>query len=278
MTDLTRRKFIIVTALTAGFALAVHPISAETVTTDLINLVAGEVKIPVKDGEIPAYRAMPATGSNFPVVLVIQEIFGVHAHIQDVCHRFAKLGYLAIAPEMFARQGDVSKINDIQEIVSKVVSKVPDAQVMSDLDATVDWAQKSAKGNINKLGITGFCWGGRIVWLYASHNPKVKAGVAWYGRLASDPTALTPKQPIDIAATLKVPVLGLYGGKDDLIPNDTVEKMRQLLKTGNSNSEIVLYPDTPHGFYADYRPTYRQKEAEDAWKRLQAWFKKHGVA
>jgi carboxymethylenebutenolidase len=278
MTDLTRRKFIIVTALTAGFALAVHPISAETVTTDLINLVAGEVKIPVKDGEIPAYRAMPATGSNFPVVLVIQEIFGVHAHIQDVCHRFAKLGYLAIAPEMFARQGDVSKITDIQEIVSKVVSKVPDAQVMSDLDATVDWAQKSAKGNINKLGITGFCWGGRIVWLYASHNPKVKAGVAWYGRLASDSTALTPKQPIDIAATLKVPVLGLYGGKDDLIPNDTVEKMRQLLKTGNSNSEIVLYPDTPHGFYADYRPTYRQKEAEDAWKRLQAWFKKHGVA
>ncbi|NJK65710.1 MAG: dienelactone hydrolase family protein [Microcoleus sp. CSU_2_2] len=278
MKDLTRRKFIIVTALTAGFALAVHPISAAVITTDATGLIAGEVKIPVKDGEIPAYRAMPATGSNFPVVLVIQEIFGVHAHIQDICRRFAKLGYLAIAPEMFARQGDVSKISDIQEIVSKVVSKVPDAQVMSDLDAAVNWAQKSGKGNINQLGITGFCWGGRIVWLYAAHNPKVKAGVAWYGRLVNASTALTPKQPIDIAPTLKVPVLGLYGGKDDLIPNDTVEKMRQVLKSGSSGSEIVLYPDTPHGFNADYRPSYRKKEADDAWKRLQDWFKQHGVA
>lgn len=278
MKDLTRRKFIIVTALSAGFALAAHPISAATITTDATGLVAGEVKIPVKDGEIPGYRAMPATGSNFPVVLVIQEVFGVHAHIQDICRRFAKLGYMAIAPEMFARQGDVSKISDIQEIVSKVVSKVPDAQVMSDLDAAINWAEKSGKANIDKLGITGFCWGGRIVWLYAAHNPKVKAGVAWYGRLASAPTPLTPKQPIDVAPTLTVPVLGLYGDKDDLIPNDTVEKMRQLLKTGNSGSEIVLYPDTPHGFNADYRPTYRQKEAEDAWKRMQAWFKKYGVS
>ena len=278
MKDLTRRKFIIVTALSAGFALAAHPISAATITTDATGLVAGEVKIPVKDGEIPGYRAMPATGSNFPVVLVIQEVFGVHAHIQDICRRFAKLGYMAIAPEMFARQGDVSKISDVQEIVSKVVSKVPDAQVMSDLDAAINWAEKSGKANIDKLGITGFCWGGRIVWLYAAHNPKVKAGVAWYGRLASAPTPLTPKQPIDVAPTLTVPVLGLYGDKDDLIPNDTVEKMRQLLKTGNSGSEIVLYPDTPHGFNADYRPTYRQKEAEDAWKRMQAWFKKYGVS
>jgi carboxymethylenebutenolidase len=276
MKDLTRRQFIAVTALTAGFALAVHPISEATITTDATGLIAGEVKIPVKDGQIPAYRAMPATGSNFSVVLVIQEIFGVHAHIQDVCRRFAKLGYLAIAPEMFARQGDVSKMSDIQEI-RKIVSKVPDAQVMSDLDATVDWAQKSGKGNINKLGITGFCWGGRIVWLYAAHNPKVKAGVAWYGRLVGDSTSLTPKQPIDIASTLKVPVLGLYAGKDDLIPNDTVEKMQQVLKSSSSGSEIVLYPDTPHGFHADYRPTYRKKEAEDAWKLLQDWFKKYGV-
>jgi carboxymethylenebutenolidase len=221
---------------------------------------------------------MPATGSNFPVVLVIQEIFGVHAHIQDICRRFAKLGYLAIAPEMFARQGDVSQITDIQEIVSKVVSKVPDAQVMSDLDAAVDWATKSGKGNINKLGITGFCWGGRIVWLYAAHNPKVKAGVAWYGRLVGDSRALTPKQAIDIAPTLKVPVLGLYGAKDESIPTDTVEKMRQVLKSGSSGSEIVLYPDTPHGFNADYRPSYREKEAKDGWKLLQAWFKKYGVA
>lgn len=278
MKDLTRRQFIAVTALSAGFALAVHPIAAAVITTDASGLIAGEVKIPVKDGEIPAYRAMPAKGTNFPVVIVIQEIFGVHAHIQDICRRFAKLGYLAIAPQMFARQGDVSKITDIQEIISKVVSKVPDAQVMSDLDATVDWAQKSGKGNINKLGITGFCWGGRIVWLYAAHNPKVKAGVAWYGRVVGDATALTPKQPIDIAPTLKVPVLGLYGAKDDSIPTDTVEKMRQVLKTGSSGSEIVIYPDTPHGFNADYRPTYREKEAKDGWKRLQDWFKKSGVA
>jgi Dienelactone hydrolase and related enzymes len=218
MKDLTRRQFITVTALSAGFALAVHPIAAAVINTDAAGLIAGEVKIPVKDGSIPAYRAMPASGSNFPVILVIQEIFGVHAHIQDICRRLAKLGYLAIAPEMFARQGDVSKITDIQEIRSKVVSKVPDAQAMSDLDATVDWAQKSAKGNINKLGITGFCWGGRMVWLYSSHNPKVKAGVAWYGRLVGNSTALTPKHPIDIAANLKVPVLGLYGGKDEQFP------------------------------------------------------------
>ncbi len=278
MKDLTRRQFIAVTALSAGFALAVHPIAAAVITTDASGLLAGEVKIPVKDGEIPAYRAMPAKGSNFPVVIVIQEIFGVHAHIQDICRRFAKLGYFAIAPQMFARQGDVSKITDIQEIISKVVSKVPDAQVMSDLDATVDWVQKSGKGNINKLGITGFCWGGRIVWLYAAHNPKVKAGVAWYGRVVGDSTALTPKQPIDIAPTLKVPVLGLYGAKDESIPTDTVEKMRQVLKTGSSGSEIVIYPDTPHGFNADYRPTYREQEAKDGWKRLQDWFKKSGVA
>jgi carboxymethylenebutenolidase len=174
MGDLTRRKFIIVSTLAAGFALAVHPIYAQVITTDTQGLVAGEVKIPVNDGEIPAYRAMPASGENFPVVLVVQEIFGVHEHIQDVCRRFAKLGYLAIAPEMFARQGDVSNMSDVQEIISKVVSKVPDAQVMSDLDATLTWAEKSAKGNLDKLGITGFCWGGRITWLYSAHNPKVK--------------------------------------------------------------------------------------------------------
>ncbi|MEG4814687.1 dienelactone hydrolase family protein [Microcoleus sp. K5-D4] len=278
MTDLTRRQFIIVTALSAGFTLAVHPIATAVINTDAAGLIAGEVKIPVKDGSIPAYRAMPASGSNFPVILVIQEIFGVHAHLQDICRRLAKLGYLAIAPEMFARQGDVSKLTEVQEIISKVVSKVPDAQVMSDLDATVEWAQKSGKGNTNKLGITGFCWGGRIVWLYSSHNPKVKAGVAWYGRVVGNSTDLTPKQPIDIAASLKVPVLGLYGGKDQSIPNDTVEKMREVLKTGSSGSEIVLYPDAPHAFNADYRPSYRKKEAEDGWKRMQDWFKKYGVS
>ena len=278
MGDFTRRKFIIVTTLAAGFALAVHPIAAQVITTNTEDLVAGEVKIPVKDGEIPAYRAMPATGKNFPVVLVVQEIFGVHEHIQDICRRFAKLGYLAIAPEMFARQGDVSQMSDVQEIISKVVSKVPDAQVMSDLDATVAWAKQSAKGNINKLGITGFCWGGRVVWLYSAYNPKVKAGVAWYGRLVSESKPLTPKHPIDIAAELKVPILGLYGGSDEGIPVETVEQMRGRLKAGNSGSEIIVYPDTPHGFNADYRPSYRKEQAEDGWKRLQAWFKKYGVS
>lgn len=278
MADLTRRNFIITSTLAAGFALAIQPISAQVITTDTQSLVAGEVKIPVQDGEIPAYRAMPATGENFPIVLVVQEIFGVHEHIQDICRRFAKLGYLAIAPELFARQGDVSKISDVQEIISKVVSKVPDAQVLSDLDATVAWAKKSAKGNIDKLAITGFCWGGRITWLYSAYNPKIKAGVAWYGRLVGEAKPLTPKNPIDLAADLKVPVLGLYGAKDDGIPVSTVEQMRQALKTGNSNSEIIVYPDTPHGFNADYRPSYRKEQAEDGWKRLQAWFKKYGVA
>ena len=278
MTDFTRRKFLIASTLAAGFALAAHPILAQVITTDAKGLVAGAVKIPVKDGEIPAYRAMPATGKNFPVVLVIQEIFGVHEHIQDICRRFAKLGYLAIAPELYARQGDVSKLSDIQEIISKVVSKVPDAQVMSDLDATVAWAAKSSQGNFEKLGITGFCWGGRIVWLYAAHNPQVKAGVTWYGRLVGDSTALTPKQPIDIAATLRVPILGLHGGSDDGIPVATVEKMREALKAGKSGSEIIVYPNTPHGFYADYRPSYRKEQAQNGWQRLQDWFKAHGVA
>src|SRR5688500_7675141 len=275
-TDFTRRGFV-VTTLATGFALSVRPVSAETITTDSEGLTAGEVKIPVKDGEIPAYRAMPAKGESFPTVLVVQEIFGVHEHIKDICRRFAKLGYLAVAPELYARQGDVSKLTDFQEIISKVVSKVPDAQVMSDLDAAVAWAKKN-KGDTAKLGVTGFCWGGRIVWLYAAHNPDLKAGVAWYGRLTGMTNDLQPKYPLEIVEELKAPVLGLYGGADQGIPNDTVEKMKQALKDAKKPSEIVLYPDTPHGFHADYRPSYREKEAKDGWKRLQEWFKKHDVA
>ena len=276
MSKLTRREFIAVSSLTAGFAIAVQPISAKTITTDSKGLIAGEVQIPVKDGTIPAYRAQPTKGENFPVILVIQEIFGVHAYIQDVCRRLAKLGYLAIAPELFYRQGDVLKLTDIAQIRS-IVSKVPDAQVFADLDATVDWAVKSAKGDLQKIGITGFCWGGRMTWLYSAHNPKVKAGVAWYGRLVGESTELTPKHPVDIAQMLSVPVLGLYGGQDTGIPLDTVEQMRDRLKGCSTSSEIVVYPEAPHAFHADYRPSYRQKEAEDGWKRLQAWFKKNGV-
>lgn len=273
---MTRRQFIVTTALATGFALAVQPIAESRITTDSAGLVAGAVQIPVKDGEIPAYRAQSASGNNFPIVLVIQEIFGVHEHIQDVCRRLAKLGYLAIAPELFVRQGDVSKLGSVDEI-RQVVAQVPDAQVLSDLDAVANWAVKSAKGNGDQLAITGFCWGGRITWLYSAHNPNVKAGVAWYGRLVGNPSELTPKHPIDIATTLKVPVLGLYGGKDTGIPLDTVAQMRERLKSGKSQSEIIVYPDAPHAFFADYRPSYREVAAMDGWKRLQVWFKQHGV-
>ena len=274
--EVTRRQFV-VTTLGVGFALAAQPVSAQTITTDANGLDAGEVKIPVKDGEIPAYRAMPAKGNRFPVALVVQEIFGVHEHIKDICRRFGKLGYMAIAPELYARQGDVSKISDINEIISKVVSKVPDEQVMSDLDATVAWAAKTGKADASRLGITGFCWGGRIVWLYSAHSRQLKAGVAWYGRLVGTPDPLHPKNPIDLVGSLHAPVLGLYGGQDTGIPLDTVEKMRVALKAALNLSEIVVYPEAPHGFNADYRPSYRKEAADDGWKRLQDWFKKNGA-
>lgn len=278
--EVTRRGFL-VTTLAAGFAAAVQPIAAQTaIHTDEKGLTAGEAKIPVKDGEIPAYRAMPEKGKNFPVVLVVQEIFGVHEYIKDVCRRFAKLGYMAIAPALYARQGDVSKVKDIKDIMP-IVAKVPDAQVMSDLDATLAYAKKS-KGDVKRAAITGFCWGGRIVWLYAEHNPNLKAGAAWYGRLVAGANSpadpLHPTNPIDGAAALKVPVIGFYGGQDTGIPLASIEQMRAELKKGNSGSEIIVYPDAPHGFHADYRPSYRKADAEDAWGKLIAWFRDHGAA
>jgi carboxymethylenebutenolidase len=276
-TGFTRRDFV-VTTLASGFALAVQPVAAAIITTDTKGIEAGEVKIRTADGEMPAYRAMPNGAGPFPVVLVVQEIFGVHEHIKDLCRRLAKSGYLAISPELYARQGDVSKITDIQEIISKVVSKVPDAQVMSDLDAAVAWAKASGKGDTSKLVVTGFCWGGRIVWLYSAHNPNVKAGVAWYGRLVGAADPLHPQHPVDIAASIHAPVLGLYGGADTGIPIDSVEQMRTALKGAKVPAEIVVYPDTPHGFNADYRPTYRKQQAEEGWQKMLAWFKKHGAA
>ncbi|MBS1786187.1 MAG: dienelactone hydrolase family protein [Acidobacteria bacterium] len=274
--EVTRRTFV-VTSLSAGFALAVQPVQAQTqITTDTNGLVAGEVKIPVKDGEIPAYHAMPAKGKNFPVALVVQEIFGVHEHIKDICRRFAKAGYLAIAPEMYARQGDVSKMA-MNDIIGKVVPKVPDAQVMSDLDAAVAWAKKNG-GNTAKLGITGFCWGGRIVWLYAAHNPNLKAGVAWYGRLVGNTDDLHPKNPIDLVKELKAPVLGLYGAKDTGIPVATVDQMREAVKAAGKTAEIIVYPNSGHGFNADYRPSYNKEDAQDGWAKLLAFFKKNGAA
>jgi carboxymethylenebutenolidase len=269
---------MLVTSLAVGFAAATLPVRADTVvTTPADGLTAGEVKIPVADGDIPAYRAMPATGGRFPVVLVVQEIFGVHEHIKDVCRRFAHEGYLAIAPELYARQGDVLKLTDYREIFSQVVSKVPDAQVMSDLDGAAAWAGQSSSGDVSRVGVTGFCWGGRITWLYAAHNPKLKAGVAWYGRLLGETTELQPKYPIEVAASLHAPVLGLYGGQDQGIPLADVETMRAALAAAKQPSQIVVFPDAPHGFHADYRPSFRANAAKDAWDQCLAWFRKNGV-
>ncbi len=273
----SRRAFL-VASLGAGFAAAVLPVSAQTITTDDSGLTAGEVNVKVSDGEIPAYRAMPASGSSFPTVLVVSEIFGVHEYIKDVCRRFAKLGYFAIAPELFARQGDASTYTDIPRLLSEVVSKAPDAQIMADLGACVAYAKASGKADAARLGITGFCWGGRTTWMYAAHNPDVKAAVAWYGTVAR---AFYPgdRTPTEVAAQIKTPVLGLYGGADQGIPQDTLQKMEAALRAaGNTHCEFVVYPDTPHAFHADYRPSYRKAAAEDGWKRLQDWFKRNGVA
>jgi len=276
----SRRGFL-KTSLGAGFALAVQPVMAQTaIKTGDEGLLAGEIKVPTADGEMPAYRAQPAKGKNLPTVLVVQEIFGVHEHIKDVCRRLAKLGYLAIAPELYARQGDPAKYTSIPELMSQLVSKIPDAQVMADLDASAAWAAKNG-GDPARLAITGFCWGGRITWLYAAHNPKLKAGVAWYGRLVGAASELTPKHPTDLAGKLNAPVLGFYGGQDQGIPLDTVAKMREALQAGDNaaskTSQIVVFDNAPHAFHADYRPSYRKEPAEAGWKQLQEWLKKHGV-
>lgn len=271
------RRAVMATSLAAGFALAVQPVTAQTiVNTDTDGLDAGEVQIPTRDGVIPGYRAQPKSGGPFPIVLVIQEIFGVHEHIKDVCRRFAKLGYLAIAPELYARQGDVSALTDTAEIF-KIVRRVPDSQVLADLDAAADWAQRTGQGDINRLGITGFCWGGRVVWLYATHSTRLKAGVAWYGRLDGDRTEFTPQHPVDIAAQIKAPVLGLYAGQDQGIPLSQVEQMREGLKQAAVEADIIVYPQAQHGFHADYRPMFKADDARDGWARLQQWFRKHGV-
>ena len=275
----TRRDFV-QASVGSGFAAAVLPVTAQTIRTDSDGLSVGEVTIMVGDFKMPAYRAMPAGKSNLPVVLVISEVFGVHEYIADVARRFARRGYMAIAPELFVRQGDAQSYGEIAKLFAEVISKVPDAQVMGDLDATVAWA-KANGGNTSKLAVTGFCWGGRITWLFSAHNPQVKAGVAWYGRLVGAASALTPKQPVDIAANLHGPVLGLYGGQDSGIALDTVDKMKAALAAGSGaakRSEFVVYPDAPHAFHADYRPSFRKDAAADGWKRCIAWFEANGVA
>lgn len=274
---LSRRSFL-VTSLASGFALASGALQAQAIKTDAAGLTAGEVQIPVADGHIPAYRAVPEKAQNAPVLLVVQEIFGVHEHIKDMCRRFAKLGYYAIAPEMFARQGDVSRMTDIGEILGTVVSKVPDAQVMQDLDATLAFAKASGQADGARVGIVGYCWGGRTVWLYAHHNPAIKAGVAYYGLLAGmKDGAIKPADPLDIGDQLQVPVLGLYAGKDSYITEPMVEQMRAQLGKGKSGSQIVVFPGVDHGFNADYRPTYDKTAAGYAQHLLQDWFKTHGL-
>ena len=275
----SRRDFVR-TTVGSGFAAAVLPVTAQAIKTDSEGLDVGEVTIPVGSETIPAYRAAPSGKAKAPVVLVISEIFGVHEYVADVARRLAKAGYFAIAPELFVRQGDAASYGEISRLISEVIAKVPDAQVMGDLDASVAWARAQG-ADTGRLGITGFCWGGRITWLYAAHNPAVKAAVAWYGRLVGAGNPLQPTQAIDLVGHLHAPVLGLYGGQDSGIPLATVEQMKTALAGGSAAakaSTLHIYPDAPHAFHADYRPSYRKDAAEDGWQRCRAWFAQHGVA
>ena len=272
----SRRSFVM-TSLASGFAVASHPVLAQAIVTDSAGLVAGEVSVPVAGGKIPAYRAMPAKPGKYPVLLVVQEIFGVHEHIKDMCRRFAKLGYYVIAPEMCARQGDVSKMADIGTILSTVVAKVPDAQVNADLDAAVAFAGASGNGNTARLGLVGYCWGGRAAWVYALHNSKLKAAVSYYGLLDGMKSPIKPQDPVEFAATLKVPVLGLYAGIDDFVKPAVIDQMRAGLVKSGSGSEIVIFPNVNHGFNADYRPTYDKAAATYAQKLTTDWLKERGV-
>ena len=273
----SRREFV-ATGVTAGFALAVQPVQAQTViTTDINGLTAGPIEIPARDGTMPGYHARPEGKGPYPTILVIHEIWGVHEHIQDICRRLAKVGYFAVAPELFWRHGDPRKLADNTLIMQQIVNKVRDDEVGWDLDATVAWARKDNAASTARLGVTGFCWGGRQVWMYAVHNPRLKAAVSWYGPLSHPDSPITPKGPLDLVAALKVPVLGLYGGADQSIPETQVREMETKLKAAHKHCEFVIYPDTPHAFNADYRPSYRPEAAKDAWARMLAWFKTHGV-
>lgn len=277
----TTRRTALKAALGVGYAASTLPSLAQTaIKTPADGLTVGEVMVEVNGFSVPVYRAAPAGKTGLPVVLVLSEIFGVHEYIADTARRFARAGYMALAPELFVRQGDAQSYGEMAKLIAEIISKVPDQQVLDDLDATVRWAGAHG-GDISRLGVTGFCWGGRQTWLYAAHNPAVKAGVAWYGRLVGANSELTPRHPLDVAGRLHGPVLGLYGGADTGIPLDTVDKMKVALAAGNAAakaSSFVVYPDAPHAFHADYRPSFRKEAAEDGWKRALAWFSQHGVA
>ncbi|WP_114653890.1 dienelactone hydrolase family protein [Polynucleobacter necessarius] len=274
---------ITVTTMGIGFVAASEPVMAQAIETDFKDIKAGEQMIPVGSFQMPAYVSRPEKAKgNLPIVIVASEIFGVHEYIADVTRRFAKLGYMAIAPEFFIRAGDPNTYGTTAEIMSNIVAKTPDSQVLNDLQAAIQWAGKNG-GDVKKVGVTGFCWGGRITWLSAT-LPQVKAGVAWYGRLVGEKTEGNPRHPVDIAADLKAPVLGLYGGADAGISLETVEQMRQALAAAAPKnraakaSRFEVYPEAPHGFHADYRVLYREGSAKDGWEKCISWFKQNGVA
>ena len=274
---LVDRRTIVVTSLAAGFALSVQPVAAGTISTDAAGLETGEVRIAVEGGEIPAFQARPSGGKNLPVVIVIHEIFGVHEWIKDICRRFAKAGYLAVAPYLYSRQGDALAYTDIQKLVTELVSKVDDKIVTTDIDSTIKWATQNG-GDGQRVAVTGFCWGGRQTWLYTAHSPDVKAGVAWYGHMVRKEGNTQPVHPVEVASSYKGRMLGLYGELDKGIQSSQVDAMRAALKAaGDTKSEIIVYPGADHGFLADYRPSYNESAAKDAWARCLAWFKSHGV-
>ncbi len=271
-----RRTFLMTTLMT-GLPLSVARAQTPAIHTDAAGLEAGEVQIPVADGHLPGYCARPQGPGPFPIILVIEEIFGVHEYIKDVCRRFAKLGYLAVSPELYARIADLSKMTDVQEIVTKVIARAPDATMLSDLDSTAAWAEAN-HGDANRLGVTGFCRGGRDTWLYAEHNPKLRAAVAWYGPVKGSVSVIQPRTPFDMAAGLRCPLLGLYGGKDESIHPADVQATAQVARDAGHTVKIEIFPEAGHGFHADYRATYNKAAAEAGWADALAWFKANGVA
>jgi carboxymethylenebutenolidase len=270
------RRGVLMTGLISGFTLATERVEAQAIHTDATGIEAGATEIPTTDGNLPAYYAKPTGAGPFPVVLVNEEIFGVHEYIKDICRRLAKVGYLAVATEYYARIGDLSKMTDVKQILSEVIRKAPDAQYMSDLDSTAAWAQQH-DGSATRLGVVGFCRGGRQTWLYAAHNPRLKAAVAFYGPIGGEASPIQPQTVLDIAGQIECPLLGLYGGQDQGISVESVRQAEAKAKAAHKIIDIVIYPDAPHGFHADYRPSYRQADAEDAWKRMLTWFHRFGV-
>ena len=270
------RRGVLMTGLISGFTLATQRAEAQAIHTGTAGIETGETRIPTTDGQLPAYFAKPPGSGPFPVILVNEEIFGVHEYIKDVCRRWAKLGYFAVATEYYARIGDLSKMTDVKQIIADVIARAPDAQYMADLDSTAAWAMGNG-GDAARLGVMGFCRGGRQTWLYAAHSSRLKAAVAFYGPLLGAASPIQPRSALDLAADIQCPLLGLYGGADSSISADSVRQAEARAKAAGKIADIVIYPDAGHGFHADYRPSYRQADAEDAWNRAVAWFARFGV-